>query len=250
LPESPVPPAPSFLESAGILVYRLRGVLPVPLAVTVVVLSWRAHIEPGPGGAAVDSALNLVGLGLCLVGAVARFCTIARVPAGSSGNSRTLAAPRLNTEGPYAVVRHPLYLANALLVVGLLCIAHTPWAWALGLGYFALTSFLITRAEEALLARTFGDAWREWAARVPAWVPRVSALPTAFAGPCDVRRAALREVNTLVAWGMGAGLLLGWEWWARGRLYGVRGQALGTVLVTLLALWPVGKVLRWRARAR
>ncbi|MEW5738248.1 MAG: isoprenylcysteine carboxylmethyltransferase family protein [Myxococcota bacterium] len=249
MPESS-PPARrfAFVEVLGAFFFRVRGVLPVPLVVTAVALSWRAHIVPGPGGAQVDDALNVVGLGLCVAGAVARLCTIALVPRGTSANNRALTAQGLNTTGPYAVVRHPLYLANAHLVVGLLCIAHTPWAWALGLGYFTVAYAFIIRAEEQLLERTFNEAWREWAARVPAWLPKLSALPDALKGPRDFRRAALREVNTLVAWGVGASLLLGWEWWARGQLYGVRGQALRGVLVTLLVLWPLGKLLRWRAR--
>lgn len=251
MPESSSPAHPVTLaEALGALFFRFRGVLPVPLVVTAVVLSWRAHIVPGPGGVAVDDALNVVGLVLCGFGAALRFLTIASVPAGTSANNRALAAQGLNTTGPYAVVRHPLYLANAHLLVGLLCIAHAPWAWGLGLGYFAVAYGFIIHAEEALLARTYGDAWREWTARVPAWVPKLSALPAAFQGPRDFKRAALREVNTLVAWGVGACLLLGWESWARGQLFGLRGQVLRAVLVTLLVLWPVGKVLRRRARSR
>jgi protein-S-isoprenylcysteine O-methyltransferase Ste14 len=242
--------APSTPARLGGLVFRFRGVLPVPLVLAAVVLSWRDHIVPGPGGAAVDDALNWFGLALCVIGAGIRFGTIALAPAGTSANQRALHLKGLNTTGPYALVRHPLYLANAHLVVGLLCIAHTPWAWALGLGYFVLAYALIIRAEERLLADTYGDAWREWAARTPMWTPRLHAWPAAFAGPFAWKRAALREVNTLVAWGVGAGLLLGWEWWARGQLYGPRAQVLRSVLLVLLALWPAGKFLRWRNRHR
>ena len=57
-------------------------------------------------------------------------------------------------------------------------------------------------------------------------------------------RAALREVNTLVAWGVGAALLIGWEWFARDELHGVKARALRVVLIVLLALLPLGKLLR------
>jgi len=232
------------------VLFRWRGVLPVPVVLAAVTLDWRAHIFPGPGGADVDSALNVVGLALCVVGAALRFCTIALVPKGTSSNNRVLAVQGLNTTGPYAVLRHPLYLANGHILLGLLCIAHAPWSWALGLGYFVATYAFIVRAEDRLLEATFGDAWREWAARVPTWVPKLSALPAAFSGPFAWKRAALREVNTLVAWGVGASLLLGWEWFARAQLHGLRAQALRAVLLALLALLPLGKLARWLTRPR
>lgn len=251
VPESPASARPSSaLALVGAVFFRVRGWLPVPVGLAALVLSWPSHIHPGPGGAAVDDALNAVGLALCLVGAAFRFATIALVPKGTSSNHRVLAVQGLNTEGPYAVVRHPLYLANAHLVVGLLCLAHTPWAWGIGLAYFALSYAFIIHAEERLLESTYGDAWRAWAARVPAWVPKLSALPKAFAGPFAWKRAALREVNTLVAWGVAATLLLGWEWWARAQLHGGRAQAWRAVLVTLLVLWPVGKLARVLTRPR
>lgn len=234
----------SVVEAAGRLVFRFRGVLPVPVVLAAVVLSWRAHIEPGPGGPAVDEALNLVGVALCVLGAALRFATIAVVPQGTSANNRVMVAQGLNTTGPYAVVRHPLYLANALVVLGLLAVANTPWAYALGLGYFVPAYALIARTEDRLLEARFGDAWRAWAAEVPAWRPRLSALPRAFTGAFAWKRAALREVNTLVAWGAGLALLLGWEWFARAQLHGPRAHVLRAVLIALLVLWPLGKVLR------
>jgi protein-S-isoprenylcysteine O-methyltransferase Ste14 len=240
----------SRLDRWGRLVFRWRGVLPVPFILAAMLLAWRGHIEPGPGGSAVDGALNVAGLALCLVGAALRFATIAQVPPGTSANNRAMSAQGLNTSGPYAVVRHPLYLGNAHLVFGLLLIAHTGWGYAVGLAYFVLSHAIIIRTEDRLLEARYGDAWREWAARVPAWRPKLSALPGAFRGPFAWRRAALREVNTLVAWGVGACLLLGWEWFARAQLYGARAHALRAVLGVLLVLWPLGKVLRSADRRR
>jgi hypothetical protein len=51
-----------------------------------------------------------------------------------------------------------------------------------------------------------------------------------------------REVNPLVAWGVGAQLLLGWEWWARARLTGARAHALEAGIAALLVLLVVNKV--------
>jgi protein-S-isoprenylcysteine O-methyltransferase Ste14 len=242
--------AASLFDALGRLVFRFRGVLPVPIALLAVVLSWRTHDRPGPGGEAVDDALNGLGLALCVLGAALRFVTIAQAPPGTSANNREFTAQALNTTGPYAALRHPLYAGNALLVGGLLLIAHAPWAYALGAAAFALMLGLIVPAEERRLAERFGDAWRAWAARVPAFFPRPSTLPLTLTGPFAWRRAARREVNTLVAWGLGATLLLGWEGFAREALHGWRAVGLKGALWVLLALWPLGKLLRHRARRR
>jgi protein-S-isoprenylcysteine O-methyltransferase Ste14 len=206
----------------------------------VVWLSWRAHIEPGPGGAAVDSALNIVGLLLCASGSAVRLLTVASVPRGTSSEGRVIITPGLNTRGVYAVVRHPLYVGNALIVLGLLCIAHTPWAWGIGLPFFALTTASIIAAEEAHLAERFGPSFRDWAARVPAFWPRLSTFE-GLPRPLAWKRAIQREVNPLVAWGSAATLLLMWEWFARSQLTSTLGKRCLATLAALLVVLATNK---------
>jgi protein-S-isoprenylcysteine O-methyltransferase Ste14 len=75
--------------------------------------------------------------------------------------------------GPYAVVRHPIY---ASLLAMLLCtlLALTPWPWALvSLALFVAGTEVRVRTEDRLLASRFGDAFRDYRRRVPAYVPFV-----------------------------------------------------------------------------
>jgi protein-S-isoprenylcysteine O-methyltransferase Ste14 len=69
--------------------------------------------------------------------------------------------------GPYSIVKHPLYTGVAFLVL--------PWAgflfdtWLGAVLYIA--SRLFARAEEAELARTFGDRWDRYSQSVKiAWL--------------------------------------------------------------------------------
>ena len=80
------------------------------------------------------------------------------------------AGHRLITAGPYALVRHPMYLGVMLAAWGSLLLFRT---WAV-LGFAIMMFGLVFRArrEERVLADEFGDAWRAYAARVPAWLPR------------------------------------------------------------------------------
>jgi protein-S-isoprenylcysteine O-methyltransferase Ste14 len=73
------------------------------------------------------------------------------------------------THGPYARVRHPLYAAEIINVVGL-CLAHSgPWPW---LVLVALVVFQVIRArrEEAHLAGEL-PGYAEYKSRTPMLVP-------------------------------------------------------------------------------
>lgn len=76
---------------------------------------------------------------------------------------------RLVDDGPYAIVRHPMYFGVLLVAFGGLLIFRT-WAMVI----YAPTSLVVivrARREENLLAAEFGEQWQSYKDRVPAWVP-------------------------------------------------------------------------------
>lgn len=77
----------------------------------------------------------------------------------------------LASHGPYALVRHPLYTGNILVVVGL-AIANGGW-WALPLAAVFFWFYYPTAIEyeDRKLHRIFGEKWERWAASVPALIP-------------------------------------------------------------------------------
>ena len=131
-------------------------------------------------------AIALVGIGL-------RLFTTGTSPRGTSGrNTREQKASSLNTTGPYSIVRHPLYVANFLIAVGLSLFSRT---WFLPV-IVSLATVLyyerIAMREEEFLDERFGDAFRRWAERVPAAIPSLKTWSPA-AQPFDWRRALDRE---------------------------------------------------------
>lgn len=87
--------------------------------------------------------------------------------------ARVIEGHELIREGPYAVVRNPIYLGmfGLMMATGL---AYTTW-WA---GLTAVVSFLVgnqirIHSEEKLLHETFGAEFDEYAVRVPAFFPRL-----------------------------------------------------------------------------
>lgn len=91
--------------------------------------------------------------------------------APSSGfGVRLHAGHRLIDAGPYAVVRHPMYLAVMMAALGSLSLYRT-WA-TLAFAVMMLGLVIRARREERVLAQELGQEWRDYAARVPAWLPR------------------------------------------------------------------------------
>jgi protein-S-isoprenylcysteine O-methyltransferase Ste14 len=229
----------------GQVLFRFRSFTPVPVLAVLAVLLWRSRGEPGPGGLGVDAALDGLGLLVAMAGQALRFYTLGQVPEGTSGQGEVLQATTLNTRGPYAHVRNPLYVGNLGIVLGLLLIAHDPWVYVGGLLFFFGEYFFIIRAEENFLRGLYGARFDEFCQKVPRWVPR---LTPAFSGRLrdgfDVRRALKKEHNPFAAWASGAVVLLGWEWWARGSLTDSRLALLGGLGVAVLLLF--GLIKAWK----
>jgi protein-S-isoprenylcysteine O-methyltransferase Ste14 len=80
------------------------------------------------------------------------------------------AGHRLVTRGPYALVRHPMYLGILGISLGGMFLYRT-WTFV-----FLLLNFpamvIRARREEAALALAFGAQWADYCRRVPAWWPR------------------------------------------------------------------------------
>ena len=116
----------------------------------------------------LGSLLYFPGLGLLLW---ARL-TLGRMYFVSSTSEAPLFADhRLITTGPFALVRHPMYLGLLLTCLGGILIY---WTWTF---VFCAANFfgLVVRArrEEEALAAAFGADWEAYRLRVPAWIPRL-----------------------------------------------------------------------------
>lgn len=130
-----------------------------PVAVTLDPLSTTALVQ-----AAATAALLAVALVLFVWATAAMGRNWSLV-------ARTRDDHRLVTTGPFAVVRHPIYTALALVVVAMaLALGHVTHLVA-ALPVYALGTWLRVRAEERLLRAMFGTAYANYAARVKRFVP-------------------------------------------------------------------------------
>ena len=80
---------------------------------------------------------------------------------------------RLVSTGPYAVVRHPIY-ASLLAVLLVTLLLLTPWKWVpVSLLLFVAGTEIRVRTEDRLLESRFGEEFRRYKKRVPAYIPFV-----------------------------------------------------------------------------
>jgi protein-S-isoprenylcysteine O-methyltransferase Ste14 len=68
----------------------------------------------------------------------------------------------LITNGPYAIVKHPLYTGVALLVLPWVGFLFNTWLGAVIGIILYIGSRIFAPAEEAALSKTFGVAWDEY----------------------------------------------------------------------------------------
>lgn len=94
--------------------------------------------------------------------------------ASSGFGVRLHQAHQLVTGGPYALIRHPMYLAVILVGWGGLLLYRN---WTM-LSFTILMHGLIVRAhkEEQALAQVFGRQWELYKKQVPGWLPRWESL--------------------------------------------------------------------------
>jgi protein-S-isoprenylcysteine O-methyltransferase Ste14 len=113
--------------------------------------------------------------------------------------------------GPYAIVRHPMYVASYLSGAGL-CIIMGNLYFGIGFSLlYILVHVKIARREERSLIETFEDEYKAYRANVPAVIPN----PVKLAGKIltgkpwvsSKKSAILREIGTICGFLTGALLL-------------------------------------------
>ncbi|WP_415184749.1 methyltransferase family protein [Phaeovulum sp.] len=112
----------------------------------------------------------LIGGGLVVAGGVLMV-----LAAGQMVLARTTFIPRrdptaLVTGGVFSLSRNPIYLADAIILAGVLLYAQGLWVLWLVPVYGALITRRFILGEEARIAAHFGAEWRAYAARTRRWI--------------------------------------------------------------------------------
>ena len=131
----------------------LDRLLPLPLILPeIALIRW-----------AVGGGLILVGV--AIVAAGVRNFSRAATPVPSNQPVRALV-----TTGMHGWSRNPIYVGMFLLYAGIGIGARSPWVLILALPLVIILRYRVVAREETYLERRFGDAYRDYKARVRRWL--------------------------------------------------------------------------------
>jgi protein-S-isoprenylcysteine O-methyltransferase Ste14 len=164
-------------DKQGNWLFKYRGVLPliilaVALSVHGYVVWYNSQLSAAP---LTSDAYQYFCLAVALFGQFIRVVTVGFTPKNTSGrNTEEQVADTLNTTGIYSTVRHPLYVGNFFMWLGIAMLTQDTWfIIAFTLMYWMYYE-RIMYAEEQFIEGKFGEKFRTWASKTPAIIPYVS----------------------------------------------------------------------------
>jgi protein-S-isoprenylcysteine O-methyltransferase Ste14 len=108
---------------------------------------------------------SLVLIGIAVFAAGVRSFSRAVTPLPTNQPARVLV-----TTGIYGWTRNPIYLAFFLVYGGIGIVVRSPWILILALPLAITIRYGVIAREEAYLEKRFGDAYRDYKARVRRWL--------------------------------------------------------------------------------
>lgn len=158
------------IEKNGNKLFRYRGQLPIIIflaAVPTIYYTDYSHIT---------YTSYYVYLSICiavsLLGFIIRAITIGTTPRNTSGrNTKEQIAEVVNKKGIYSTVRHPLYLGNYFMWIGIVGYTFNIWfVLVISLAYWIYYERIMF-AEERFLEKKFGEEYISWSMEVPPFWP-------------------------------------------------------------------------------
>jgi protein-S-isoprenylcysteine O-methyltransferase Ste14 len=121
---------------------------------------------PGPG----DDFMEILGIGFILFG------QLLRVSSRGYKAERSRSGHSLITDGPYSLVRNPMYLGIILIGAGVVLFVFHLWVIAIFALVFVLRYVHVIIGEEKVLLNAFGEEYKDYMRRVPRLLPKPSLL--------------------------------------------------------------------------
>jgi len=161
------------LNRQGNKLFKHRSKLPIPFAIIGLGL-YLYTIQYG-GKAEHPLVFEISCLVVGLLGLLIRAITLGYTPRGTSGrNTHGQVADELNTKGMYSIMRNPLYLGNFFMWFAIILFIDIHWFSLFYIMCFWMYYERIIFAEENFLRNKYGEAYLNWTAITPIFLPRMS----------------------------------------------------------------------------
>lgn len=147
---------------------RIHGFIIVLFCFTVILFS--QFTFPANRSIAGEVIFNLLGFTILFLG------QILRISARAYKSENSFNGHSLIVDGPYGLVRHPMFLGAFLMGVGLIFLLCSFWVQIIFMFVFFLIYKRQIRLEEASLSRRFGQDYLSYQKKVPGFLPPLSFL--------------------------------------------------------------------------
>lgn len=159
------------MEEQGNYLFKYRGELPILIilvGITIFVFDRYNSIAQ----LEISNSTYFVAFGVSLLGQFIRILTVGYTPKNTSGrNTEEQLADVLNTTGIYSIVRHPLYVGNYFMSLGVVLLIDNYWFAIIFTLFYWLYYERIMFAEEQFLRGKFGQSYVDWSNQTSAFVP-------------------------------------------------------------------------------
>lgn len=210
-------------EKNGNKLFKYRGQIPLVLFLLSIPVVYFTDYQFLVNDDALDLVLLITCAVFSLAGQVIRAIAIGTANKHTSGRNTKegQVAEALNTKGIYSTVRHPLYLGNYFMWIGIVMYSYNIYFVIIVSLLFWLYYERIMFAEERFLERKFGDEYVNWSLKVPAFWPSMK-----------------NKVGTEIPFSMKTIL--------RREYSGISATIIGFVFVDFLRDWFVAGEVQWK----
>lgn len=160
------------LEKHGNYLFKYRSSLPLIILFSAISIFIYKKIYSIPSATGLSDSYILICFAVSLIGFFMRVYTVGHTPNRTSGrNTKQQLAEVLNTTGSYSMVRHPLYVGNYFMWLGLSMLTNNIWFVVIFSLIYWVYYERIMFAEEQFLRKKFGEDYLNWAEKTPAFMP-------------------------------------------------------------------------------
>jgi protein-S-isoprenylcysteine O-methyltransferase Ste14 len=160
------------LEKNGNFLFKYRGQIPIALFLLAIPVVYFTDCTVVTNDSMWFYILTGIAISMSLLGQIIRAIAIGTSNKHTSGrNTQEQVAEALNTSGIYSTVRHPLYLGNYFMWIGIVAFTFNVYFFIIVSLLFWLYYERIMFAEERFLEKKFGESYVNWSFTAPAFWP-------------------------------------------------------------------------------
>lgn len=160
------------LEKNGNILFKFRGQIPLVLFIMAIPVIYFTDYKDINSNPTIKNSFTILAILISFFGQYIRAVAIGTSHKETSGrNTQEQVAEALNTKGIYSTLRHPLYLGNYFMWIGIIIYTYNFWFFIICSLLFWLYYERIMFAEERFLERKFGENYVNWSNKIPAFVP-------------------------------------------------------------------------------